>query len=58
MPKFLNKTVQKSKPIQHKVRNIPLALLSTVAKELQCLQDKGYIEPIDASEWVSPIVVA
>ena len=44
------------KPVQHKVRNIPLAIQSAVAKELQRLQDEGYIEPIEASKWVSPIV--
>ena len=40
------------------MRNIPLAVRPAIAKELQHLQDKGYIEPIDASEWVSPVVVA
>ena len=47
-----------AKPVQHKVRNIPLAVRPAVAKELQRLQDEGYIEPIEAFEWVSPIVVA
>ena len=47
-----------AKPVQHKVRNIPLAVRPAVAKELQRLQDEGYIEPFEASEWVSPIVVA
>ena len=40
------------------MRNIPLAVRPTIAKELQHLQDEGYIEPIEASEWVSLIVVA
>ena len=47
-----------AEPIQHKVRNNPLAVLPAVAKELQRLQDEGYIEPIEVSEWVSPIIVA
>ena len=47
-----------AKPIQHNVRNIPLAVRPAIAKELQCLQEEGYKEPIEASEWVSPIVVA
>ena len=37
------------------MRNIPLAVRPAVAKELQRLQDEGYIEPIEASEWVSPM---
>ena len=45
-------------PVQHRMRNIPLAVRQAVAKELQRLQDDGYIELIDASEWVSLIVVA
>ena len=40
------------------MRNIPLAVRPAVAKELQCLQDASYIEPIEVSKWVSPIVVA
>ena len=47
-----------AKPIQHKVGNIPLAVQPAVAKELQRLQDEVYIKSIEASEWVSPIVVA
>ena len=68
IPKFFNTTVQQSlhifhtkfygNPVQHKVQNIPLAVRPALAKKLQSLQDKGYIEPIDASEWVSLIVVA
>ena len=53
---FSNKILWK--PIQHKVRNIPLAVRPDVAKELQRLQDEGYIELIEVSESVSPIVVA
>ena len=40
------------------MRNIPLAVRPAVAKELQRLQDQGYIELVEVSEWVSPIVVA
>ena len=47
-----------AKPVQHKVRSIPFAARPDVAKELQHLLEEGYIEPIDASKWVSPIVIA
>ena len=47
-----------AKRVQHKVRNVPFAVRPAVANELQCPQDAGYIEPIDASNRVSPIVVA
>ena len=45
---FSHKILWKSdaKPVQHKVQNIPLAVRPAVAKELQRLQDEGYIEPI------------
>ena len=47
-----------AKPVQNKVRNIPLDIRPAVVKELQRLQDEGYIELIEAFEWASPIVVA
>ena len=47
-----------AKPVQHKVQNIPLDVPAAVAKELQRLQNKDYIKPIDASEWLSLIIVA
>ena len=43
--------------MQHKVRKVPFAIRPALTQELR-LQDSGIIEPIEASEWVSPIVVA
>ena len=40
------------------MRNIPLDVRPAVAKELQRLQEEGYIELNKTSEWVFPIVVA
>ncbi|CAM1326512.1 Uncharacterised protein g9273 [Pycnogonum litorale] len=44
-------------PVQYKVRNVPLAVRPALTTELQKLAKQGIIEPIHASEWVSPIVV-
>ena len=47
------------KPVQHKLRRIPLSVRDAVSKELQKLQDADIIEPVnEASEWISPTVVA
>ncbi len=40
-------------PVQQKLRRLPFSICNEVSKELQ----KDVIEPVDASEWVSPIVV-
>ena len=56
--RFKHQIIWKETPVQHKVRNIPLSIRPALTKELQCLQDEGIIEPIEASEGVSPIVVA
>lgn len=45
------------KPVQQKVRRIPYAIRGKVAAELSRLENVGIIEKIDASEWVSPMVV-
>ena len=43
------------KPVQHKLRRIPLSVRDAVSKELQKLQDADIIEPVnEASEWISP----
>ena len=64
MPKFSNTTVQRSPQMFHtkycgnRMQNpfsTPLAIRPAIAKELR-LWDEGYIELIDASEWVSLIV--
>ena len=44
-------------PVQQKLRRLPFAVRQAVSEELKDLQDKGIIERIDASPWVSPIVV-
>ncbi|KAL0149455.1 hypothetical protein M9458_055243 [Cirrhinus mrigala] len=44
-------------PVQLKQRRLPLSIRNEVSKELQKLVQQDVIEPVDASEWVSPIVV-
>ena len=47
------------KPVQHKLRRIPLSVRDAVSRELQKFQDADIIEPVnEASEWISPTVVA
>ncbi|KAK7912339.1 hypothetical protein WMY93_012550 [Mugilogobius chulae] len=45
------------KPVQQKLRRLPLSVRDAVSKELKNMEENGIIEKIDASEWVSPIVV-
>lgn len=45
-------------PVQQKLRRLPLSARDKVSHELRKLEVTGVIEKIDASEWVSPIVVA
>ncbi len=52
---LLNPTVT---PVIQALRRIPLALRDGVTVELQRLQAAGIIEPVDASPWVSNLVVA
>lgn len=44
-------------PVQSKLRRLPITLREAVSKEIFKLERQGVIERIDASEWVSPIVV-
>ena len=44
--------------MQQKLRNLPFSVRDEVANELKRLEDADIIERIDASEWVSPLVVA
>lgn len=44
-------------PVQQKLRRLPFAVRQAVSDELKDLHEKGIIERIDASPWVSPIVV-
>ncbi len=52
---LLNPTI---KPVIQPLRRIPLALRDGVSAELKQLLDVGIIEPVDASPWVSNLVVA
>ncbi|KAL0148064.1 hypothetical protein M9458_056604 [Cirrhinus mrigala] len=52
---LLNPTI---KPVIQPLRRIPLALRDSVSAELKQLLDIGIIEPVDASPWVSNLVVA
>lgn len=44
-------------PVQQKLRNLPFSVRDEVANELKRLKDAEIIKRIDASEWVSPLVV-
>ncbi len=44
-------------PVRQKLRCLPLSIRKEVSTELNRLLTAGIIEPIDASEWVSPLVV-
>lgn len=44
-------------PVQQKLRRLPLSVRQAVSEELEWLLDMDVIERIDASPWVSPIVV-
>ncbi|RXN31317.1 hypothetical protein ROHU_017098 [Labeo rohita] len=45
-------------PVQLKLRQLPFSIRNEVSKELQKLIQQDVIKPVDASEWVSPIVVS
>lgn len=51
----VNSTVQ---PVRQKLRCLPLSICKEVSAELKRLLQAGIIERVDASEWVSPLVVA
>ncbi len=44
-------------PVRQKLRRLPFAVRASVSAELDRLQKAGVIEQVDASAWVSPIVV-
>ncbi|KAI2664188.1 hypothetical protein H4Q32_002328 [Labeo rohita] len=44
-------------PVQQKLCRLPLSVRNAVSKELCRLQAEGFIERVDASSWVSPIMV-
>ena len=45
-------------PVIQPLRRVPLAFRDGVSAELSSLLEKGIIKPIDASPWVSNLVVA
>lgn len=51
------KTDPTVKPVRQKLRRLPFAVRASVSAELDRLLKAGVIEKIDASPWVSPIVV-
>ena len=44
------------KPVFQKARPVPYALHPAVEKELKKMEDKGIIEPVEVSNWATPIV--
>ncbi|KAL6463363.1 hypothetical protein MHYP_G00277540 [Metynnis hypsauchen] len=46
-----------AKPVRQSLQHLPLSVRDAVSEELKDLEKHGIIEKIDASEWVSPIVV-
>ncbi|XP_053739631.1 uncharacterized protein K02A2.6-like [Synchiropus splendidus] len=50
----VNKSVP---PVRQKLRRLPLSVRNEVTEELKRLLHEGIIERVDASEWVSPLVV-
>ena len=44
------------KPVFQKAHPVPYSLRPAVEKELKRMEDKGIIEPIEVSEWATPIV--
>ncbi|KAJ1113559.1 hypothetical protein NDU88_001801 [Pleurodeles waltl] len=47
-----------SVPVASKVRPVPISLKEDVEREIKGLCVEGIIEPVESSEWISPIVVA
>ena len=47
-----------ARPTVYRLRRLPLVMREEVSTELQRLLDADAIERIDASEWVSPLVVS
>lgn len=46
------------KPVRQKLRCLSLSVCEEVSAEFKRLLQTGIIEPVDASEWVSLLVVA
>ena len=44
------------KPVFQKAHPVPYALCPAVEKELKKMEDEGIIEPVEVSDWATPIV--
>ncbi|KAJ1189653.1 hypothetical protein NDU88_006397, partial [Pleurodeles waltl] len=44
-------------PVQHKLRRVPLSVREGLRELLTEMLEDGVIEPVEASEWVSPVVI-
>ena len=44
------------RPVFQKARPVPYALRPAVEKELKKMEDEGIIEPVEVSDWATPIV--
>lgn len=57
---FVHKIILKDNavPVCHKARNIPIRTKEGVMAELDALEKKGIIEPVESAEWLAPLVVA
>ncbi|KAK0134339.1 Retrovirus-related Pol polyprotein from transposon 17.6 [Merluccius polli] len=45
------------KPVQQPLRRLPFSVREAVSQEIKRLVEQDIIEPVEASEWISPIVV-
>ena len=45
------------RPVFQKARPVPYALRPTVEKELKKMKDQGIIQPVEVSNWATPITL-
>ncbi|KAJ1179875.1 hypothetical protein NDU88_005108 [Pleurodeles waltl] len=43
--------------VKHKVRKVPIIVREEVSKMLKDMLKEGVIEPVEAPEWISPVVI-
>ena len=43
-------------PVFQRARPVPYALRSAVEDELKCMENEGVLEPVEVSDWATPIV--